>query len=174
MFDTTANHIEELMSRESNGISVSLFWNREDDSLTVCVFDAASESAFELEVGASSPLDVFHHPFAYAAHRGLLPSPWPASPRTRRRPLHRVAHRPSPRPPAAGPQPAAHSRVLETRQMSSSVTLASVRRVNEHGIAATTLVATAGTARRGKEDRDDQLHDHRVVRLADRHARGVG
>ena len=64
---------EELMSRESNGISVSLFWNREDDSLSVCVFDAASESALELEVGASSPLDVFHHPFAYAAHRGLLP-----------------------------------------------------------------------------------------------------
>ena len=60
------------MSRESNGISVSLFWNREDDSLTVCVFDAASESAFELEVGAASPLDVFNHPFAYAAHRGLL------------------------------------------------------------------------------------------------------
>jgi hypothetical protein len=68
----TATQFEELMSRESNGISVSLFWNREDDSLTVCVFDAASESAFELEVGAASPLDVFHHPFAYAAHRGLL------------------------------------------------------------------------------------------------------
>ena len=69
----TATQFEELMSRESNGISVSLLWNRGDDSLTVCVFDAASDSTFELEVGAASPLDVFHHPFAYAAHRGLLP-----------------------------------------------------------------------------------------------------
>ena len=70
---TNGTSFEELMSRESNGISVSLLWNRGDDSLTVCVFDAASDSALELEVGAASPLDVFHHPFAYAAHRGLLP-----------------------------------------------------------------------------------------------------
>ena len=70
---TTGTTFEELLSRESNGISVSLLWNREDDSLTVCVFDAANDSALELEVGAASPLDVFHHPFAYAAHRGLLP-----------------------------------------------------------------------------------------------------
>jgi len=66
---------EELLSRESNGISVSLLWNRDDDSLAVCVYDARDDSVFELEVGAASPLDVFHHPFAYAAHRGLLVEP---------------------------------------------------------------------------------------------------
>ena len=72
---TNSITFEELMSRESNGISVSLLWSREDDSLTVCVFDARDDSVFELEVGAASPLDVFHHPFAYAAHRGLLAEP---------------------------------------------------------------------------------------------------
>ena len=69
---TNGTIFEELMSRESNGIGVSLLWNREDDSLTVCVSDARDDSVFELEVGAASPLDVFQHPFAYAAHRGLL------------------------------------------------------------------------------------------------------
>jgi hypothetical protein len=71
----TGTTFEELLSRESNGISVSLLWNREDDTLTVCVFDASTDTSFEFEVGAASPLDVFHHPFAYAAHRGLLPEP---------------------------------------------------------------------------------------------------
>ena len=75
MSDTDGNHFEELMSRESNGISVSLLWNREDDSLTVCVHDARGSAMFELEVGAASPLDVFQHPFAHAAHRGLLAEP---------------------------------------------------------------------------------------------------
>ena len=75
MFDTTTDRFEELISRESNGISVSLLWNRSDDTLTVCVFDTSTETSFELEVGAASPLDVFHHPFAYAAHRGLLAEP---------------------------------------------------------------------------------------------------
>ena len=76
MFATiTTARIEELLSRESNGISVSLLWNREDDSLTVSVYDARDDSVFELEVGAAPALEVFHHPFAYAAHRGLLAEP---------------------------------------------------------------------------------------------------
>ena len=72
---TTSTHFEELMGRESNGISVSLLWNRDDDSLSVCVFDVSNDVSFELEVGAASPTDVFNHPFAYAAFRGLLAEP---------------------------------------------------------------------------------------------------
>jgi hypothetical protein len=75
MSDTNSNHFVELMRRESNGIAVSLLWSRGDDSLTVSVHDARDDSMFELEVGAASPLDVFQHPFAHAAHRGLLAEP---------------------------------------------------------------------------------------------------
>jgi hypothetical protein len=60
---------EELADRESNGIRVSLIWNRDDDSVRVFVYDASTDSAFQLEVGEASPLDVFNHPFAYAAFR---------------------------------------------------------------------------------------------------------
>jgi hypothetical protein len=62
---------EELTSRLSNGITVSLFWNRKDDSLKVVVLDTSTESEFELEVGDEPALEVFNHPFAYAAFRGI-------------------------------------------------------------------------------------------------------
>jgi hypothetical protein len=75
MTATTTKSMAELMSRESNGISVALVWSRDSDSCVVHVLDAANGSALELEVGTASPLDVFHHPFAYAAHRGLLAEP---------------------------------------------------------------------------------------------------
>jgi len=69
---TTTTTFAELMGRESNGISVSLVWNRDDDTLSVCVFDASTDVSFELEVADASPTDVFNHPFAYAAFRGVL------------------------------------------------------------------------------------------------------
>ena len=62
---------EELMSRESNGVLVSLLWNRENDRASVCVFDASTDTSFELDVAGAAPLDVFNHPFAYAAFRGI-------------------------------------------------------------------------------------------------------
>lgn len=72
---------EELTSRENNGVHVSLLWNRTDNSLRVAVFDASTESAFELEVGDAPPLDVFNHPYAYAAYRhiGYAPTFEPTS-----------------------------------------------------------------------------------------------
>ena len=62
----------ELMSRESNGITVSLLWSRATNTATVAVADAASDDYFELVLDAhESPLEVFNHPFAHAAARGL-------------------------------------------------------------------------------------------------------
>ena len=61
---------KELAARESNGVHVSLVWNMADDTLAVRVQDDRNDSGFELAVGDAPPLDVFHHPFAYAAHRG--------------------------------------------------------------------------------------------------------
>lgn len=66
--DTQANRTE-LAHRASNGIEVHLLWDRIDDTLVVSVSDDLGES-FELRVDPGEALDVFHHPFAYAAFRG--------------------------------------------------------------------------------------------------------
>jgi hypothetical protein len=66
--DMTAS-ITELDQRESNGISVSLLWNRLTNALAVRVFDGACDEEFELACGHDEALDVFHHPYAYAAVR---------------------------------------------------------------------------------------------------------
>ena len=62
----------ELASRESNGITVRLFWSRASGLVTVAVADAANDEYFELVLDEhDQALDVFHHPFAHAAARGL-------------------------------------------------------------------------------------------------------
>ena len=73
MFEAT-NDISraELASRETNGVVVRLFWTRSTSLVTVAVDDAASDDYFELILGEDDQaLDVFHHPFAYAAARGV-------------------------------------------------------------------------------------------------------
>ena len=62
----------ELAYREDNGLAVSLLWDPADDGLTVKVRDRQTGDSFEIPVAGASPLEVFHHPFAYAARRGLL------------------------------------------------------------------------------------------------------
>jgi hypothetical protein len=62
----------ELMSRESNGITVRLLWSRATNLVTVAVADAANDEHFELVLDDDEPaLDVFNHPFAHAAAKGL-------------------------------------------------------------------------------------------------------
>jgi hypothetical protein len=61
----------ELAHRTSDGLEVSLLWRRRDDCVTVCVLDSRTGETFELTAGDDSPLDVFYHPYAYAAHRGI-------------------------------------------------------------------------------------------------------
>ena len=60
----------ELDHRHSNGIDVTLTWSPSTDLLFVTVSDEAGET-FELVVDAHEALDAFHHPYAYAAFRGL-------------------------------------------------------------------------------------------------------
>ena len=62
----------ELMSRETNGITVRLLWSRATNLVTVAVSDTASDDSFELVLDEDEPaLEVFNHPFAHAAARGL-------------------------------------------------------------------------------------------------------
>lgn len=58
--------LEELAVRGSDGVFVSLLWRRSDDALLVVVSDTRQGESFELAVGSADPLDVFHHPYAYA------------------------------------------------------------------------------------------------------------
>ena len=62
----------ELASRETNGIMVRLLWSRSTNLVTVTVADAANDDYFELVLDKNErALDVFNHPFAHAAARGL-------------------------------------------------------------------------------------------------------
>jgi hypothetical protein len=62
--------IRELDHRSADGIDVWLLWNESADRVVIAVVDAKSGEAFEIPVrDGERALDVFHHPFAYAAHR---------------------------------------------------------------------------------------------------------
>ena len=61
----------ELAYRSSNGIDVFLLWCPADDSLAVVVIDETADS-FELSVTSDHALDVFDHPYAHAAFRGIV------------------------------------------------------------------------------------------------------
>jgi hypothetical protein len=68
---TATAQIEELASRESGAIEVSLLWSREDGALSVVVRDRATGEGFSLVPTAPNEvMDVFLHPFAYRARRG--------------------------------------------------------------------------------------------------------
>jgi hypothetical protein len=61
----------ELDHRSTDGLEVTLLWEAETNRVTVGVFDTKSGDDFEIEVDPSKALDAFHHPYAYAASRGV-------------------------------------------------------------------------------------------------------
>jgi hypothetical protein len=65
----------ELAYRRGAGIEVTLLWHRTSGELTVSVTDAASGASFELPVAADEALAAFHHPYGYAAAKGVWASP---------------------------------------------------------------------------------------------------
>jgi hypothetical protein len=68
---TTHSPFRELAQRENDGVEVVLFWHKVTSELTVCVSDVRSGAYFELATAPEDALDVFHHPYAYAAFRGV-------------------------------------------------------------------------------------------------------
>ena len=58
---------KELAYRENDGVSVTLVWEAGSDRLTVSVRDLRSGEAFDLRAAAENAMDVFNHPYAYAA-----------------------------------------------------------------------------------------------------------
>ena len=60
--------IRELDSRVSDGIHVRLLWHERDGHVSVAVHDTRTGELFDLPVPAGArPLDVYRHPYAYAA-----------------------------------------------------------------------------------------------------------
>jgi hypothetical protein len=68
----TAEHRErELAHRASDSIEVGLFWNEVTGVVTVTVSDTSSGAYFELAADPARALDVFDHPYPYAAFAGI-------------------------------------------------------------------------------------------------------
>lgn len=61
-----------LASRESAGIRVTLLWAPGTDTAAVLVENDPADDQFELVVEAEvNPLDVYEHPYSFAAWRGV-------------------------------------------------------------------------------------------------------
>jgi len=72
MSPITSPHLfDELDHRSNDGIDVSLLWNRGAGDLVVLVVDAKSDEVLELDATAEQAHDVFNHPYAHAAFRGI-------------------------------------------------------------------------------------------------------
>jgi hypothetical protein len=57
----------ELALRENDGVRVRLLWHPDEDAVSVTVEDTRTDHQFELVVERRRALQVFYHPFAYAA-----------------------------------------------------------------------------------------------------------
>jgi hypothetical protein len=55
----------ELDHREDGGVSVTLLWYEDSNSVAVHVVDSQTGEELELEVAAPDAMDAFQHPYAY-------------------------------------------------------------------------------------------------------------
>ena len=69
MLPTHTEHsaVRELAHRVSDGIHVTLWWHREDESVSVSIDDRRTGERFELPVPGDQAMFAFEHPFAFAA-----------------------------------------------------------------------------------------------------------
>jgi hypothetical protein len=67
---TPTTTIRELAQRRNDGLDIRLLWDSATDRVSVALHDGKTGEGFEVQVGPGErALDVFHHPFAYAAFR---------------------------------------------------------------------------------------------------------
>lgn len=68
--------VRELDSRVTAGVQVRLLWCEHDGRLWVAALDTKTGEALRVLVAEGErPLDVFHHPYAYAALHGSATYP---------------------------------------------------------------------------------------------------
>jgi hypothetical protein len=69
---TTPTEARELDHRTADGIEVALLWYPTGNYVSVVISDTKSGRALELVLeDRDNALDAFHHPYAYAARRGV-------------------------------------------------------------------------------------------------------
>jgi hypothetical protein len=61
----------ELDVRSNDGLEVTLLWQPETNRIIVSVYDSKTGDDFDIEVDPAEATDAFHHPYAYAASRGV-------------------------------------------------------------------------------------------------------
>jgi len=72
VLDQDCAGIAELISRSDHGVDVALLWKRDDNTAIVVVVDHVAAESFLLHVHeGDNPLDMFRHPYAYAAQRDI-------------------------------------------------------------------------------------------------------
>jgi hypothetical protein len=65
-----------LASRKNAGIRVTLLWAPDTKAVAVLVLDDSTDDQFELlEEPEANPIDVYKHPYAYAAWRASTIGP---------------------------------------------------------------------------------------------------
>jgi hypothetical protein len=80
-----AQGYRELAYRATDGLEIVLFWHQPSNGVMVVVSDTCTGAYFELDAAPEEALEVFNHPYSYAAAQGvpydtdLLPC-WPKSP----------------------------------------------------------------------------------------------
>jgi hypothetical protein len=67
----SSKRTRELHHRSGDGLEVALLWRPESNRVSVTVFDSKTGDGFGFEVDPAAAVDAFHHPYAYAARRGL-------------------------------------------------------------------------------------------------------
>ena len=60
----------ELAHRVNAGIAITLYWNVDDDTTSIEIFDDATEETLTFTVARTRALDAFYHPFAHASTTG--------------------------------------------------------------------------------------------------------
>jgi hypothetical protein len=69
--DENRHLFRELAQRATDGLEVTLFWRETTNELSVSVSDERSGAYFELATEPHQALDVFYHPYSYAAFKGI-------------------------------------------------------------------------------------------------------
>jgi hypothetical protein len=71
-YEPMSDLLRELDHRTTDRIDVWLLWRERDDRVIVAVADERTGARFRIELcDGERALDVFHHPYAYAAWRGI-------------------------------------------------------------------------------------------------------
>lgn len=69
--DAATAPIRELASRMTDGIEVTLLWNRLDSSVSVAMWNRAQGTYLQFHPDPRTARDAFNHPYPYATAAGL-------------------------------------------------------------------------------------------------------